>query len=655
MKKIILIICLISLIGFNASYAGWYDSGWKDVGVDDGGFTGKTQDDLTDGTTAKQFVKAEGTTLPATCTATSWYFDTDSDDCADTAGGAGTLCYCKTTNTWVKSTGSIAGMSGGTVNGDIAVTENISTSEKLSFSSAGKDLSVVATGYNTPVMIYDSEYSIGSSQYSYRGKEYDGLWYSGTYSNINPLVRICCGINGRKISTIDFSAFGGGAYFGTMGMGVSPENILYISVQKQTVPGVGEAKLLACNNKAAGGDPNYCDNTLDFVTSAMPVTNQNKIWDVGNHKGHMYVAAGGMDDNTGVVMVCHPERGGASSTICDDAGDWDTAFTPTTGSTNVFDFANWGDVFYLTSIYDGDDHMWYCDADVCGTSDWTSAYHDESFAYDGFLVMESFSVDDCLYAGTGDTDGATTDDVYKCCETDHKCATGDWTKIYDGSNDEIASMAEINGDLWFTSGVNTAPDAAGLYKLNATQDGLIEMESLFPPANTPQRIFGLIGYQGKVCMSLEDIISGADMFCLGNITEITPSTISMNTGTPLTSLSLINMTADLAITTIYTIAEAGFYEFSAYLNCTSNDPDTASPLDPDTIDALTFTYQDKEATQQNIDLITTSIACADKTLPAARGFYTYKFYGNGSSNVRVTVTNSGPQTGYGLWVTLRKL
>jgi hypothetical protein len=41
-----------------------------------------------------------GTALPATCTQGISFLDTDSDDCADTGGGDGALCYCKTTNTW---------------------------------------------------------------------------------------------------------------------------------------------------------------------------------------------------------------------------------------------------------------------------------------------------------------------------------------------------------------------------------------------------------------------------------------------------------------------------------------------------------------------------------------------------------------------------
>jgi len=40
------------------------------------------------------------TTLPATCSVGDLFQDTDSDDCADTGGGDGALCICKSTNTW---------------------------------------------------------------------------------------------------------------------------------------------------------------------------------------------------------------------------------------------------------------------------------------------------------------------------------------------------------------------------------------------------------------------------------------------------------------------------------------------------------------------------------------------------------------------------
>ena len=41
-----------------------------------------------------------GTTLPAACTQGQLFHDTDSDDCADTGGGDGALCICKSSNTW---------------------------------------------------------------------------------------------------------------------------------------------------------------------------------------------------------------------------------------------------------------------------------------------------------------------------------------------------------------------------------------------------------------------------------------------------------------------------------------------------------------------------------------------------------------------------
>jgi hypothetical protein len=47
-----------------------------------------------------QLTIPNGTTLPATCSVGHQFQDTDSDDCADTAGGDGALCLCKATNTW---------------------------------------------------------------------------------------------------------------------------------------------------------------------------------------------------------------------------------------------------------------------------------------------------------------------------------------------------------------------------------------------------------------------------------------------------------------------------------------------------------------------------------------------------------------------------
>ena len=41
-----------------------------------------------------------GTTIPGTCAVGQMYQDTNSDDCADTGGGDGALCLCKTTNNW---------------------------------------------------------------------------------------------------------------------------------------------------------------------------------------------------------------------------------------------------------------------------------------------------------------------------------------------------------------------------------------------------------------------------------------------------------------------------------------------------------------------------------------------------------------------------
>jgi len=41
-----------------------------------------------------------GTALPATCTVGQVFLDTDSDDCANSGGGDGCLCICKSANTW---------------------------------------------------------------------------------------------------------------------------------------------------------------------------------------------------------------------------------------------------------------------------------------------------------------------------------------------------------------------------------------------------------------------------------------------------------------------------------------------------------------------------------------------------------------------------
>ena len=41
-----------------------------------------------------------GTTIPATCTVGEVFADTNSNDCADSGGGDGALCICKSANTW---------------------------------------------------------------------------------------------------------------------------------------------------------------------------------------------------------------------------------------------------------------------------------------------------------------------------------------------------------------------------------------------------------------------------------------------------------------------------------------------------------------------------------------------------------------------------
>ena len=41
-----------------------------------------------------------GTTIPASCNVGEVFADTDSDDCANTGGGDGCLCICKSSNTW---------------------------------------------------------------------------------------------------------------------------------------------------------------------------------------------------------------------------------------------------------------------------------------------------------------------------------------------------------------------------------------------------------------------------------------------------------------------------------------------------------------------------------------------------------------------------
>lgn len=47
------------------------------------------------------FEMPNGATIPATCSVGQMFLDTDSDDCADTGGGDGCVCICKSSDTWV--------------------------------------------------------------------------------------------------------------------------------------------------------------------------------------------------------------------------------------------------------------------------------------------------------------------------------------------------------------------------------------------------------------------------------------------------------------------------------------------------------------------------------------------------------------------------
>lgn len=57
------------------------------------------QANIADMTAGKAEMPA-GTSLPASCVQGEYFQDTDSDDCANTGGGDGAICVCKTTNTW---------------------------------------------------------------------------------------------------------------------------------------------------------------------------------------------------------------------------------------------------------------------------------------------------------------------------------------------------------------------------------------------------------------------------------------------------------------------------------------------------------------------------------------------------------------------------
>jgi hypothetical protein len=46
-----------------------------------------------------------GTDLPASCSVGELFVDSDDDSCADVGGGAGALCACTATNTWVVAAG----------------------------------------------------------------------------------------------------------------------------------------------------------------------------------------------------------------------------------------------------------------------------------------------------------------------------------------------------------------------------------------------------------------------------------------------------------------------------------------------------------------------------------------------------------------------
>lgn len=57
------------------------------------------QANIADMTAGKAEMPA-GTSLPASCVQGEYFQDTDSNDCANTGGGDGAVCVCKTTNTW---------------------------------------------------------------------------------------------------------------------------------------------------------------------------------------------------------------------------------------------------------------------------------------------------------------------------------------------------------------------------------------------------------------------------------------------------------------------------------------------------------------------------------------------------------------------------
>jgi len=371
-------------------------------------------------------------------------------------------------------------------------------------------------GISTPSLTFDGIAS--GLSYTFNFLEFDGLLYTGENHSIGSYayLDICCNLTAGSLwSTVDFSNFGGETFRGITSL-VNYKNTLYIGMSGVA----GRGKVLACNNKAGGGNPSYCDHVGDFVWTNNPIAddivNYKNVWTMKEFNGYLYLGQGG-GDYAGDIWMCDPTTAG-NADLCDDASDW-TKVHNSGGS-------DWGEIVQNMEVYKNRlyaTHFWddnqrvailVCDPsggtdpDKCDSGDWSSAFtRPNTPYYDGFTSIKAYN--DCLYIGKSRSNQDGFADILKCCSTTCSSANNnaDWSLVYDGAEQEVASMTVWNNQLFFGTGTTGAAGTHGnLYRLNPDNTATLLVDAW--GGNQFSRVMALGVYNNDLFVGMSDASGG---------------------------------------------------------------------------------------------------------------------------------------------------
>lgn len=242
------------------------------------------------------------------------------------------------------------------------------------------------------------------------------------------------------------------------------------------------------------------DNTTPTWTNSYNGA-QEEIFELAPFNGLLY-AGQGRSSGDGDVLVCDPTISG-SANLC-ESGDWAISYNGTQESIESLATFN-GRLYFGQGIGNGDGDIYICNPANAGSLDRCDNAADWTLSRNGAtdIVRSMIVFNDTLYAGFGNDAGEG--DIYLCNPTTtgnaSTCESGDWSLSYNGTLNDVHAFTVFNGKLYAGIGATTAgsgdilmcdPVVSG--NANRCESG--DWSVVFN--GTQEAIYALAVYQGRL-------------------------------------------------------------------------------------------------------------------------------------------------------------